>query len=134
MEIPARFAFIVGAPRCGTTALSRYLGNHPNVCFSSTKEPHFFTIHDLTKLGSQELTRVVSEDYLQRYFAGCDNEKLLMEGSISYLYAAERMLPILKLWPDAKFIIAVRDPFEMLPSVHQRLLYNGDETVTDFTE
>jgi hypothetical protein len=31
--------FIVGAPKCGTTALSEYLRSHPDVFFSSPKEP-----------------------------------------------------------------------------------------------
>ena len=44
------------------------------------------------------------------------------------------MLPILKLWPDAKFIIALRDPLSMLPSLHARLLVTGDETIRDFPE
>jgi hypothetical protein len=132
MTFPSRFAAIVGAPRCGTTALSRYLGQHPDVCFSDVKEPHFFIINDLTSLDLDELKSVVGEGYLDRFFPNCGEDKLLMEGSVSYLYGSKRMRPILKLWPDAKFIIAVRDPFEMLPSVHQRMLYNGDETVSDF--
>lgn len=132
MAFPSRFAAIVGAPRCGTTALSRYLGQHPDVCFSDVKEPHFFIINDLTSHDLDELKSVVSENYLDRFFPNCGADKLLMEGSVSYLYGSRRMQPILKLWPDAKFIIAVRDPFEMLPSVHQRMLYNGDETVSDF--
>ena len=45
---------------------------------------------------------------------------------------AEQMLPILRIWPEAKFVIAIRDPMELLPSLHQRLLYLGDEVVTDF--
>jgi hypothetical protein len=44
------------------------------------------------------------------------------------------MEPILRRWPDAKFIIAVRDPLAMVPSLHQRLLYLGDETVKDFAQ
>jgi hypothetical protein len=55
-----------------------------------------------------------------------------MEGSVTYLYAAEQMEPILRLWPDARFIICVRDPLSMVPSLHQRLLYMGDETVRSF--
>jgi hypothetical protein len=42
------------------------------------------------------------------------------------------MRPLLRIWPDAKFIVMLRDPFQLLPSLHQRLLYLGDETVTDF--
>ncbi|MEK7795603.1 MAG: sulfotransferase, partial [Candidatus Hydrogenedentota bacterium] len=33
---------IVGAPKCGTTALSEYLRAHPNVFVSDPKEPHYF--------------------------------------------------------------------------------------------
>jgi hypothetical protein len=57
---------------------------------------------------------------------------MLMEGSVTYLYAAPQMEPVLRFWPDAKFVIAVRDPFAMLPSLHQRLLLIADETEADF--
>jgi hypothetical protein len=128
-----RFACIVGAPRCGTTSLSSFIKDHPEICFASVKEPHFFAQYDLTGLSDDELRQRVDDHYLSRYFAHCaDNRPVLAEASVSYLYAPERMAPILRLWPDAKFIIAVRDPIEMLPSLHQRLMYLGDETVTDF--
>ena len=34
--------FIVGAPKCGTTALYEYLRPHPNVFMPEIKEPHYF--------------------------------------------------------------------------------------------
>ena len=34
--------FIVGAPKCGTTALAKLLNDHSEVEFSKEKEPHFF--------------------------------------------------------------------------------------------
>lgn len=40
--------FIVGAPKCGTTALSKYLSEHPNIFISEVKEPHYFA-EDLPK-------------------------------------------------------------------------------------
>lgn len=130
-----RFACVVGAPRCGTTTLAAFLRHHPDVCFSSVKEPHFFSQYDLTGLSEDELEQRVDDHYLSRYFADCMGSRpLLAEASVTYLYAPERMEPILRRWPDAKFIIAVRDPLAMLPSLHQRLLYLGDETVTDFGE
>ena len=128
-----RFAAIVGAPRTGTTALARFLRKHPSVCFSKVKEPHFFSQWDLTKLPEEELREAVGKEYLQRYFPHCTPDRsILMEGSVTYLYAPEQMSPILKLWPDAKFIIGVRDPMEVVPSLHQRLLFLGDETEEDF--
>lgn len=132
--MPRRFACAVGAPRCGTTTLSRLLAKHPDVAFSSVKEPHFFSRYDLNELTERELREALKNDYLPRYFGHCSPDKLWAEGSVSYLYAADRMPPILRVWPDAKFIVAVRDPLTMLPSLHQRLLYAGDEVVDDFAK
>jgi len=129
---PQRFVAVVGAPRCGTTTLSRQLRSHPKVSFSTVKEPHFFSMIDLDAMGDEELRDFVAGHYLARYFPEIDPQaELIAEGSVSYLYAPERMRAILRLWPDAKFIIAVRDPLEQIPSLHQRLLYQGDETVKD---
>lgn len=126
-------ACIVGAPRCGTTTLARMLKAHPGVAFSSVKEPHFFSRVDLNGLDDEELRAVATGEYLARYFPDVPaGAELLAEGSVSYLYAADRIRPLLRLWPDAKFIIVIRDPFELLPSLHQRLLFQGDETVRDF--
>lgn len=129
----SRFAFIVGAPRCGTTTLAGFLQQHPDVCFSAVKEPHFFSNDDVAALSDRELRPVVEEEYWQRFFGHCEGEpKIYAEGSVTYLYAPERMAPILRLWPEAKFVIALRDPLSMLPSLHARLLVTGDETIRDF--
>lgn len=130
----SRFAFVVGAPRCGTTTLSSFIKQHPETCFSAVKEPHFFAMHDLAGMEDEELKPFVKEEYWSRFFDHCAPGSLPAEGSVTYLYAAERMEPILRLWPDAKFIIALRDPLAMLPSLHARLLVNGDETIADFNK
>ena len=127
------FAFVVGAPRCGTTTLAGFLQQHPEVCFSAVKEPHFFSRDELGGLSDEQFNRLVQEEYLDRFFAQCSGtEKLRAEGSVTYLYTSERMAPVLRLWPDAKFVIALRDPLAMLPSLHQRLLVTGDENIIDF--
>lgn len=126
-------ACIVGAPRCGTTTYARWLRRRPEVCFSKIKEPHFFTLADLRDASDAEVPTMLMERYVDRFFPHREAAtELLAEGSVSYLYAPERLRPMLKVWPNAKFIIALRDPFAMLPSVHQRLLFQGDEVVKDF--
>lgn len=129
---PANAAFIVGAPRCGTTSIARYLKRHPQVCFSIVKEPHFFAIEDLRALDDDALKETIARDYLDRFFPEREGFPLIAEGSVTSLYVPERLEPVLKVWPDARFIIAVRNPLEMIPSLHQRLFYNGDEDVKDF--
>lgn len=128
LDETSRWAFIVGAPRCGTTALAEYLRGHPEVCFSTPKEPHFFIRYDLRAEPTDELRRTVRDKYLDLYFAERHGRSLFAEGSVSYFYAPEQLEPILRLWPRAKFIICLRNPLQMVPSLHQRLFYNGDET------
>lgn len=128
-----RFAFIVGAPRCGTTTLASFLQQHPDVCFSAVKEPHFFSRDEVAALPDKEFRQLVDDEYLDRFFSQCSGqEQLRAEGSVTYLYTPERMKRVIELWPDAKFVIAVRDPLSMLPSLHARLLVTGDENIRDF--
>jgi hypothetical protein len=123
---------IAGAPRCGTTSLAEFLRAHPQVCFSRIKEPHFFSRFDLSELSDDELRPTVVRSYVNRYFRWSGEQSVLAEGSVSYLFAAERMRPLLRLWPNSKFIISLRDPLQLLPSLHRRLLYLGDEIEEDF--
>ena len=130
-----RYAFIVGAPRCGTTTLAGFLQQHPDVCFSAVKEPHFFSRDEVAELPEDQFRQLVQEEYLDRFFGQCSGgEKLRAEGSVTYLYVPERAARILEIWPDAKFVIAVRDPLSMLPSLHARLLVTGDENIRDFRD
>lgn len=122
--------FVVGAPRCGTTALSRYLARNPQICFSRPKEPHYFTrtayIPD-----SDELNK----DYLHRYFWHRNpNHRMLGEGSVSYLYAPGAIERILHFNPQARFIVQVRNPLNMLPSYHLRMQFLLQEDEKDFSK
>jgi len=120
--------FLVGAPRCGTTALSRYLSRNPQICFSRPKEPHYFTKTDYIP-GPDELRR----DYLDRCFAHrTDSHRVMGEGSVSYLYAPGVIERVLHFNPQARFIVQVRNPLKMLPSYHLRMRFLLQEDETDF--
>lgn len=125
---------IVGAPRCGTTSLARYLADHPRICLSKVKEPHFFSRRDLSSWPAEDVLRFVQKDYVDHFFPHRSAGDILLDGSVSYLYAPERLEAALRLWPGARFIIAVRNPLHMLPSLHQRLICTGDEDVQDFAQ
>ena len=130
-----KFAFIAGAPRCGTTTMSKLLQAHPEVAFPFVKEPHFFAQHDLRGLSDAELRKTVEADYLDHFFVPPEGrQRVGADGSPSYLYTPEQLEPVLRLWPDSRFIIGVRDPMTLLPSLHKRLIYIGDETITSFEE
>lgn len=92
--------FILGAPKCGTTALAQYLSYHPDVFLSSPKEPHFFDAQYAQGIPY----------YIQHYYKHWHTEPAAGEATPSYFavpYVAER---IKSATPDAKLIIILRDP------------------------
>ena len=129
-----RFIFIVGAPRCGTTTLSRFLKQHSRINFPAIKEPHFFAQHDLRDCGDAELKKQIEVEYLQRFFRADSERRVGADGSVTYLYKPEQLAPILRVWPDSRFVIALRNPLTMLPSLHKRLIYVGEETLAKFSD
>jgi hypothetical protein len=127
---PARFPdfFLIGAPRCGTTSLSRYLASNPQVCFSRPKEPHYFSL-----LAPHDSLDDLETAYLARcFFHYREGHKAVGEGSTSYLATPHALPRILSVNPDAKFLAILRNPLEMLPSYHLRLLFSVMEDVKDF--
>ena len=127
---PLRFPdfFVVGAPRCGTTALCRYLAKHPAICFSRPKETHYFT-----RLGPDWKPERLERDYLARFFPHLhEGHRLVGEGSVSYLYAPQALERILRINPRARMLVLLRNPVQMLPSYHLRMLYILAEDVEDF--
>lgn len=130
-----RFVFIVGAPRSGTTTMSRMLQAHPQVAFPFVKEPHFFSQHDLRGLPGDALRATVEREYLDHFFDPPESGRTVgADGSVSYLYTPEQLEPVVKLWPQSRFIVGVRDPMSLLPSLHRRLIVVGDETLTRFED
>jgi hypothetical protein len=122
--------FLIGAPRCGTTALSRYLSRNPQICFSRPKEPHYFTPLDHTP-DLDELKRA----YLDLCFAHrTPQHQAVGEGSVSYLYMPGVIERILHFNPDARFIVIVRNPLSMLPSYHLRMQFLLQEDEADFAK
>ena len=120
--------FLVGAPRCGTTALSRVLKRNPQICFSNPKENHYFLLAP-----HHGPTLRVKRAYLQAYFPGLnETHRVIIDGSVTYLYSPESIRRILALDRDARFVVMVRNPIDMIHSYHARLLYTMDEDEKDF--
>jgi hypothetical protein len=115
--------FIVGAPKCGTTALSHWLSTHSSVFVSAKKEPHYF---------SDEYQLMASRTGYEALFSGAGSgKKWLCEASVWYLYSPSAVPNILDYNPGAHFVAMVRDPIGMVPSMHRQQVYNGNELITD---
>jgi len=119
--------FIVGAPKCGTTALSEYLREHPRVFVSGPQEPHFFAT-DLPRLQI-----VKSEtDYLKLFVPAAEMNDAVGEASAMYLYSQKAIENIHVFDGAAKVIVMLRNPVDLAYSMHSQMLYSRDEDVAEF--
>jgi hypothetical protein len=126
--------FIVGAPRAGTTAMFDYLAQHPRVFASRIKEPQFFA-RDLDSGSYLESVTFMRDK--QKYlgmFEGARPDQLAAEGSTWYLYSKVAAAGIKEANPDARIIVMIRHPVQMLYSLHGRRLYAGSEDIASFTD
>lgn len=104
--------FVVGAPKSGTTALFYILNQHKDVFFPNPKELNFFqgkTGIEYSKHYNDIKFASVKE--YEQFFVG-RNEKIIGDGSVSYLADSESPELIAKYNPDAKIIICVRNPVD----------------------
>ena len=127
-DMPPSF-FIVGAPRCGTTALCRALAGNPRISFPKPKETHF-----LLEDRSEESIENVRRLYLERFHPYLVRDcQAIGDGSVSYLYDPNSLRRALAFDSRAKFIVSVRNPIDMLRSFHARLVFLLDEDEEDFS-
>lgn len=123
--------FIVGAPKCGTTAMFSYLSRHPEIFVSQRKEFNYFC-DDLTFRNASGLFRYTGVDDYLAHFSGWNGQKRIGEASVWYLYSSRAAENIRNLCPDALIIAMIRNPVDMIYSLHSQLLINGDENIDDF--
>lgn len=122
--------FIVGAPRCGTTAMYEYLRQHPDVFMPERKEPHFFGSDLIITPKLVYYTKDVRE-YLS-LFAVARDEKRIGEASTNYLKSRLAASEIKEFSPSAKIIIMLRNPVDVMYSLHGHVVYLGGEDIEDF--
>lgn len=120
--------FIIGAPKCGTTALASYLSAHPEVFMTVPKEPHHYNT-DLEHGSYKE-----KERYFCLFSDASEKYKAVGEASVWYMYSKAAIRNILIDAPEAKFVVMLRNPVEMAPSLHEQMLFSGYENVQSFAE
>ena len=120
--------FIVGAFKAGTTALYEYLRAHPQIFMSVPKEPMYFG-QDLTP----RYTRMTEDEYLG-LFRGAADDQRAGEASPWYLYSTSAAREIHAFNPDARIIIMLRNPVDVMYSQHNQLVFNQREDLADFDQ
>jgi len=123
--------YLIGAPKSGTTSLAAWLAGHPEIYFSVPKEPYFWAA-DYPRLRAHYgfKTRASYEALFSS--ARAEASRYRAEGSTNYLYSQCAVPDILAKVPEARFIVALRKPVDLLVSYHRTELVTLNEDETDF--
>ncbi len=120
--------FVIGAAKCGTTSLHRYLDLHPEISMSLEKEPNFFAPPDPSVIDQRIGDR---QAYLELFEAGTP---VRGESSTSY-----SRFPLIQGVPqaiaaetgDPKFVFLVRDPVDRAEAELRELMSSRLGTMKD---
>ena len=113
---------IIGGQKCGTTSLYRYLGQHPQIRRSWTKEVNYFNQPVQPSVG-----------WYRGHFplkSAMRNGDQAFEASPNYLFdpkVPERMHALL---PDAKLIVLLRNPTDRASSQYFQSVRRGQEPLS----
>jgi len=117
--------FIVGHPKCGTTALFEILRRHPRI-HMPVKEPSYFGTEVLSHWYAKP-----ERDPLQAYLALFEDaapEQLIGEATPAYLRSATAPARIAEAQPGARIIAILREPASFVRSLHLQFVQSNMET------
>lgn len=119
--MPPLSFFIVGAMKCGTTALVHALNAHPRV-FLPRREVHFFD-DDAAYHACFDGGGVVPDALREHFGQHFETDKdVLGSKTPSYLAAPIRLERIQRWYPDTKVVVMLRDPVDRAQSHWNHLL------------
>ena len=106
---------VIGAQKCGTTALHRAFRPHPQVAASEPKETFYFS--DLNKFAR-------GEDWYRSLFSFGPKHKIGLDSSTHYaMYPSYTGVPrrMKETGWNFRFVYVVRNPIERIQSFYQHL-------------
>ena len=123
--------FVVGHPKCGTTALHQMLNAHPEIYMPADKEPWFFAeeLHEFTPPRPQGTPRSLSE--YAEWFADARPDQTVGEATAYYLWSRSAAANIARVNGDARIVAILREPAAFLRSLHLQLVEVYTEVESD---
>ena len=100
--------------------MNDYLAGHPDI-FMSVKEPHYF--------GAEH--HFLTEDQYLGLFKRAERERVVGEASVHYLASPTAPTEIARFDPDARVLIMLRHPVEVVQRLHEEMVFQGREPLTD---
>ncbi len=133
---------IIGAMKCGTTALYNALIQHPRICACMLKEPEFFSerqSHGINaRINAEQWGTSLDYSDLWRFRPG--KHKFAIEASTGYTkypFEPHTALNIKNYGLDPHFIYLVRDPYARIESQYNFMMpypyFNPGEPITAMT-
>ena len=120
VEVPEVGAFLLGAPKCGTTWLAEILTQHPEICVSDPKEPNIVASHKGT------FGRDDSEPDWVTYSDCFNGEGLRIDCSVHAMACPVAPSRVANNWPNARLIICLREPVSRTIS-HWNMILDTEE-------
>jgi hypothetical protein len=115
--------FLVGAPKCGTTALYEMIGAHSGIFVSAIKEPDFFAVD--IRHAAQPANAIDDWSRYLELFSGAPPSQQAGEGSVSYLASRVAAKAIHDRCPDARILMVLRDPADRLFAHYRAAIASG---------
>lgn len=143
---------LIGAAKCGTTSISKWMDQHPGIYSSPVKEPNFFSsdidIHMFSEAFKRSnhtdadgyfknefpnpihLTFVRKPEQYNQLFEGAGEGQLKGEYSTSYLFSEVAAENLYKANPEMKIFVALRNPISRAVSHYKMALKYGFTTLS----
>jgi hypothetical protein len=124
--------FLIGAPKCGTTAMSHYLAQHPQVYMTESqgiKEPWFFNT-DIHLSYHRFLETHYVDEYCALFDGAASNHKYLGEASAFYLCSQVAVSRLLSRCVSPRIIVMLRNPLDLARALHNEYTKYTRETLS----
>jgi hypothetical protein len=121
--------FLVGAPKCATTAVAVALGCQADIFMSEPKEPTYFLFARGNPYGFDRTTRISDLESYLALFQNAGQRKIYGEASPLYFHAPYVAEEIVRFNPQAKIMAILRDPVERACSMYH-FFYQHDRRAT----
>jgi len=110
---------LIGGPKTGTTSLMNWLRSHDSIYHPWPNESHFLMAgaaeFPTSPIYPKGTTIIAPEPSFQKY----GNEPWVLDKSAFHLYSERALRTVSEHVPDAKIIITLRNPIDLMLSMHQ---------------
>jgi hypothetical protein len=124
----------VGAPKSGTTSLYEWLKDHPDVFMSPFKEPCYYARDLAWEESGYYLRYGVDRDRYVGLFEAAGDAKRVGEASTRYLHSRDAPALIAAEASDPRIVVMVRNPVDMIASLHAHKVAAGTEDLTSLAD